>query len=242
MINTVLNCTFKVTARVAYNKDPTVNFKYDKKFLVLEDAVLENNEIYWEFRTIWAGTTQVMVVYDYGEPLFGNERIFDVDIYWPMTNPAHLASSGPGLSDEKIDIHFGLIEPFFGRINVAVDKVYKAFPGAGLYSVNCMRPFYSIGPAYAWIEIPRLVAIFVVGEDKVIITSDEWGCWGEPKKDGGPDIGNKKISWPPKSWDLNLEGAVEILNKASFTSSFFGCLLAQNNNPRNTADIQVPYN
>ncbi|KAF5249444.1 hypothetical protein FANTH_5325 [Fusarium anthophilum] len=222
-------------------KGGSVNIDFDKSFLTLDNARIDDGKIVWTFTAQQTGNTEVFVYVGQTEPPFVYRIPYTVESYVLLddksvpaqtaasfsvsnlgqgSNGTHgVASNGNKNGSQKV----GLPLSWDGFINVGLNLIKKKYPNANLLEVDA-TPLTRKPVENEWGLVNNRIVCGLSGNKTAIIQSTGWGEFGKVQTIDSPFLGDTIISWPVA---LDIHDAFTILRKAGYKQAIYAVTLRQ---------------
>ncbi|KAF5580926.1 hypothetical protein FPANT_9131 [Fusarium pseudoanthophilum] len=222
-------------------KGGSVNVDFDKSFLTLNDARIDDGKIVWTFTAQQTGTTEVVVYVGQTQPPFLYRIPYVVESHVLLddksapaqttasfsvsnqgsvgTNSAASNGHKNGNGNQKV----GLPLSWDGFINVGLNLIKKQYPNANLLEVDA-TPLTRKPVKNEWGLVNNRIVCGLSGNKTAIIQSTGWGEFGKVQTINSPFLGDQVISWPV---DLDIHDAFTILRKAGYKQAIYAVTLRQ---------------
>ncbi|KAF5624327.1 hypothetical protein F52700_9493 [Fusarium sp. NRRL 52700] len=224
-------------------KGGSVSIDFDKSFLTLDNARIDDGKIVWTFTPQQTGTTQVIVYVGQTQPPFVYRVPYIVESHVLLDDksvPTQTAASfsvsnlGQGSSgtygaasnghkngngNQKV----GLPLSWDGFINVGLNLIRKQYPNANLLEVDA-TPSTRKPVENEWGLVNNRIVCGLSDNKTAIIQSTGWGEFGKVQTINSPFLGDVVISWPVA---LDIHDAFTILRKAGYKQAVYAVTLRQ---------------
>ncbi|KAL9562396.1 hypothetical protein ACKAV7_013479 [Fusarium commune] len=231
-------------------KGGSVSIDFDKSFLTLTDARIDDGKIVWTFTAQQTGTTQVFVYVGQTQPRFlyripyivesvvlddksvptQTTAFFSVNNGQGSGGTHGAASNGHKNGNQKV----GLPLSWDGFINVGLNLIKKQYPNANLLEVDA-TPLTRKPVQNEWGLVNNRIVCGLSGNKTAIIQSTGWGEFGKVQTINSPFLGDQVIPWPVT---LDIHDAFTILRKAGYKQAVYAVTLRQ---PLHPGDDQPFY-
>ncbi|KAL7756056.1 hypothetical protein ACKLNR_013049 [Fusarium oxysporum f. sp. zingiberi] len=221
-------------------KGGSASIDFDKSFLTLTDARIEDGKIVWTFTAQQTGTTEVFVYVGQTQPPFlyripyvvESVVLDDKSVPTQTTASFSVNNNGQGSSgtygaapnghkngNQKV----GLPLSWDGFINVGLNLIKKQYPHANLLEVDA-TPLTRKPVQNEWGLVNNRIVCGLSGNKTAIIQSTGWGEFGKVQTINSPFLGDQVIPWPVT---LDIHDAFTILRKAGYKQSIYAVTLRQ---------------
>ncbi|EWY83606.1 hypothetical protein FOYG_13413 [Fusarium oxysporum NRRL 32931] len=221
-------------------KGGSASIDFDKSFLTLTDARIEDGKIVWTFTAQQTGTTEVFVYVGQTQPPFlyripyvvESVVLDDKSVPTQTTASFSVNNNGQGSSgtygaasnghkngNQKV----GLPLSWDGFINVGLNLIKKQYPHANLLEVDA-TPLTRKPVQNEWGLVNNRIVCGLSGNKTAIIQSTGWGEFGKVQTINSPFLGDQVIPWPVT---LDIHDAFTILRKAGYTQAIYAATLRQ---------------
>ncbi|KLO90781.1 uncharacterized protein LW94_10261 [Fusarium fujikuroi] len=224
-------------------KGGSVNIDFDKSFLTLNDARIDDGKILWTLTAQQTGTTEVVVYVGQTQPPFlyripyiveSHVLLDDKPVPTQTTVSFSVSNNGQGSSgtygaasnghkngndNQKV----GLPLSWDGFINVGLNLIKKQYPNANLLEVDA-TPLTRKPVQNEWGLVNNRIVCGLSGNKTAIIQSTGWGEFGKVQTINSPFLGDQVISWPVA---LDIHDAFTILRKAGYKQAVYAVTLRQ---------------
>ena len=198
-INVLWREPFQIKAPADVPKQGSVSIKFDKSFIKIQDATIQDTNLVWVLNSLRTGNTQIIVTTYGGIAEFVSVKTYNVRIF-VLDN----VTSG----ESKIDV-----APFSKEnIDAATVRVREDYPDATLFQfVGISSTFVEISN-----DINDLKATFKDGSSYYSTTQLDGGAWTKPVPAPSPGLGVRIINissiqhWPPQTDDLVKDAGWEL--------------------------------
>lgn len=211
-INVLYKWPFEVQHAAEVPKMGYINIDFDKRFLELESARMDNGQIVWKFNSLETGNTQIIISVNGGIAQYTYRVVKDVRIFVLD----EILEPGPVITQDKNEAEAeSAILSYLGRVNIARRKVLEHYPGALLYKAEAStteRQGVTSPKA-----LGHLRAIFRVDQGTVTINSTGFGSFGAAVFKPGHIVGNANVDWPV---GMDADEADQILKKEGFKGPY----------------------
>lgn len=164
-INAPLREPFQIKALADVPKQGSVSIKFDKSFIEIQDATIQDKDLVWVLNSLRTGNTQIIVTTSGGIAQFVIVKTYNVRIF-VLDN----VTSGESKTDDGIKL------PWIANVEIAERKVRAKYPHAGLIGVEGNSPTFVDSSE----SVKNYKATFTVGLGSVTTTQTEWGEWTSP--------------------------------------------------------------
>ena len=217
-LNVLFREAFGIVQNAEVPKFGTIDIAFDKRYLELDDAGINNNQLVWTFNSLETGDTQVVITIRGGIKPFIQKIIYDVHIF-VLDLPAQ--EEHPRTGDGESMSH---ILGFLGRVHIATRIVQETYPEAVLYNVvasTTLRP--GVESPYL---LTQMKVMFRDQERKgtIVIESNGYGKFKAPVFHPGVIIGNANIDEPV---EMDAIQADKILKAEGYTGPYTSLTLLQ---------------
>lgn len=230
-LNVLYKEPFEVQHPAEVPKMGLINIDFDKRFLELEAAGIDNGQIIWKFNSLETGDTQIIINVNGGIAQYTYRIVKDVRIF---VLP-EILEPGPVIAQGACETEAGLaILSFLGRVNIARRYVLQHYPDAVLYNVEASTTERQgvTSPA----ALGHMRVMFRVKSGTVTIKSTGFGTFGAAQFKQGIIVGNANIDWPV---NVDAEEADQILKKDGFNDPYTALTLLKPLYPGFTDDNYV---
>jgi hypothetical protein len=221
-------------------KGGSASIDFDKSFLTLTDARIEDGKIVWTFTAQQTGTTEVFVYVGQTQPPFlyripyvvESVVLDDKSVPTQTTASFSVNNNGQGSSgtygaasnghkngNQKV----GLPLSWDGFINVGLNLIKKQYPHANLLEVDA-TPLTRKPVQNEWGLVNNRIVCGLSGNKTAIIQSTGWGEFGKVQTINSPFLGDQVIPWPVT---LDIHDAFTILRKAGYKQAIYAVTLRQ---------------
>ncbi|KAG5749733.1 hypothetical protein H9Q69_001261 [Fusarium xylarioides] len=224
-------------------KGGSVSIDFDKSFVTLNDARIEDGKIVWTLTAQQTGTTEVFVYVGQTQPPFlyripyiveshvllddksvptQTAASFKVNNNGQGSGGTHGAASNGhknGNGSQKV----GLPLSWDGFINVGLNLIKKQYPNANLLEVDA-TPLTRKPVENEWGLVNNRIVCGLSGNKTAIIQSTGWGEFGKVQTINSPFLGDQVIYWPVA---LDIHDAFTILRKAGYKQAVYAVTLRQ---------------
>ncbi|KAH7195777.1 hypothetical protein DER44DRAFT_888928 [Fusarium oxysporum] len=221
-------------------KGGSASIDFDKSFLTLTDARIEDGKIVWTFTAQQTGTTEVFVYVGQTQPPFlyripyvvESVVLDDKSVPTQTTASFSVNNNGQGSSgtygaasnghkngNQKV----GLPLSWDGFINVGLNLIRKQYPHANLLEVDA-TPLTRKPVQNEWGLVNNRIVCGLSGNKTAIIQSTGWGEFGKVQTINSPFLGDQVIPWPVT---LDIHDAFTILRKAGYKQAIYAVTLRQ---------------
>lgn len=221
-------------------KGGSASIDFDKSFLTLTDARIEDGKIVWTFTAQQTGTTEVFVYVGQTQPPFlyripyvvESVVLDDKSVPTQTTASFSVNNNGQGSSgtygaasnghkngNQKV----GLPLSWDGFINVGLNLIKKQYPHANLLEVDA-TPLTRKPVQNEWGLVNNRIVCGLSGNKTAIIQSTGWGEFGKVQTINSPFLGDQVIPWPV---NLDIHDAFTILRKAGYKQAIYAVTLRQ---------------
>ncbi|RKK90175.1 hypothetical protein BFJ71_g11730 [Fusarium oxysporum] len=221
-------------------KGGSASIDFDKSFLTLTDARIEDGKIVWTFTAQQTGTTEVFVYVGQTQPPFlyripyvvESVVLDDKSVPTQTTASFSVNNNGQGSSgtygaasnghkngNQKV----GLPLSWDGFINVGLSLIKKQYPHANLLEVDA-TPLTRKPVQNEWGLVNNRIVCGLSGNKTAIIQSTGWGEFGKVQTINSPFLGDQVIPWPVT---LDIHDAFTILRKAGYKQAIYAVTLRQ---------------
>ncbi|KAH7220112.1 hypothetical protein BKA60DRAFT_56708 [Fusarium oxysporum] len=221
-------------------KGGSASIDFDKSFLTLTDARIDDGKIVWTFTAQQTGTTEVFVYVGQTQPPFlyripyvvENVVLDDKSVPTQTTASFSVNNNGQGSSgtygaasnghkngNQKV----GLPLSWDGFINVGLNLIKKQYPHANLLEVDA-TPLTRKPVQNEWGLVNNRIVCGLSGNKTAIIQSTGWGEFGKVQTINSPFLGDQVIPWPVT---LDIHDAFTILRKAGYKQAIYAVTLRQ---------------
>ncbi|EMT71317.1 hypothetical protein ACKRZS_012935 [Fusarium odoratissimum] len=221
-------------------KGGSASIDFDKSFLTLTDARIEDGKIVWTFTAQQTGTTEVFVYVGQTQPPFlyripyvvESVVLDDKSVPTQTTASFSVNNNGQGSSgtygaasnghkngNQKV----GLPLSWDGFINVGLNLIRKQYPHANLLEVDA-TPLTRKPVQNEWGLVNNRIVCGLSGNKTAIIQSTGWGEFGKVQTINSPFLGDQVILWPVT---LDIHDAFTILRKAGYKQAIYAVTLRQ---------------
>jgi hypothetical protein len=225
---------FPIVSGAESNKYYSCTVKFDSNYLTMINAANEEGLIIWTYMPITIGITQVVVTTTLPPPIVGSvQKWYTIEIIG--RSAASIPKSITDGSDSAAPA-----EPlsFIGRVYMAMRIVQHFWPDAELWWVTANLPAGARPPTKNPNELYQLQAAFNVDKGTVIIRSDGWQFWGNPKFYPYKIFGNVIVPFPVK---LDLVPAYRLMVEKGWGDEINGCVLRHPLGPKCEPWDEQPY-
>ncbi|KAH7234367.1 hypothetical protein B0J15DRAFT_571537 [Fusarium solani] len=201
----------------------TVNVAFDRNYISLINAGIDNGNIEWNFTSQQVGATEVGVFVGQSNPPFMYRVVYDVSIVPPndatqakplasfSVSPANGSSNGSKVAaTKKNDASLPL--SWDGFVNIGFNIIKQQFPDAKLYEIDA-TPATTEPVEHEWGLVNNRIVASLDGNRTAIIQSNGWGSFGPVDVIQSPFVGDYVISWPVP---LEIHQAFSILRKGGY--------------------------
>ncbi|KAJ5741807.1 hypothetical protein N7533_011216 [Penicillium manginii] len=228
-INVLYKWPFEVQHAAEVPKMGFINIDFDKRFLEIESASINNGQIVWKFNSLETGDTQIIISVNGGTAQYTYRIVKDVRIF---VLP-EILEPGPVITQDKCEAEAeSAILSFLGRVNIARRKVLQHYPDAVLYNVEAStteRQGVTSPKALGHMRV-----MFRVEKGTVTINSTGYGSFGAAEFKSGSILGNANIDWPV---GMDADEADQILKKEGFKGPYTALNLMKPLYPGFTDDL-----
>ncbi|SCO90729.1 uncharacterized protein FRV6_14857 [Fusarium oxysporum] len=221
-------------------KGGSASIDFDKSFLTLTDARIDDGKIVWTFTAQQTGTTEVFVYVGQTQPPFlyripyvvESVVLDDKSVPTQTTASFSVNNNGQGSSgtygaasnghkngNQKV----GLPLSWDGFINVGLNLIKKQYPHANLLEVDA-TPLTRKPVQNEWGLVNNRIVCGLSGNKTAIIQSTGWGEFGKVQTINSPFLGDQVIPWPVT---LDIHDAFTILRKAGYKQAIYAVTLRQ---------------
>ncbi|EXM19242.1 hypothetical protein RAB80_009495 [Fusarium oxysporum f. sp. vasinfectum] len=221
-------------------KGGSASIDFDKSFLTLTDARIDDGKIVWTFTAQQTGTTEVFVYVGQTQPPFlyripyvvESVVLDDKSVSTQTTASFSVNNNGQGSSgtygaasnghkngNQKV----GLPLSWDGFINVGLNLIKKQYPHANLLEVDA-TPLTRKPVQNEWGLVNNRIVCGLSGNKTAIIQSTGWGEFGKVQTINSPFLGDQVIPWPVT---LDIHDAFTILRKAGYKQAIYAVTLRQ---------------
>ncbi|KAJ4050398.1 hypothetical protein NW761_005193 [Fusarium oxysporum] len=221
-------------------KGGSASIDFDKSFLTLTDARIDDGKIVWTFTAQQTGTTEVFVYVGQTQPPFlyripyvvESVVLDDKSVPTQTTASFSVNNNGQGSSgtygaasnghkngNQKV----GLPLSWDGFINVGLNLIKKQYPHANLLEVDA-TPLTRKPVQNEWGLVNNRIVCGLSGNKTAIIQSTGWGEFGKVQTINSPFLGDQVIPWPVT---LDIHDAFAILRKAGYKQAIYAVTLRQ---------------
>ncbi|KAF5535396.1 hypothetical protein FPHYL_13203 [Fusarium phyllophilum] len=224
-------------------KGGSVSIDFDKSFVTLNDARIEDGKIVWTLTAQQTGTTEIFVYVGQTQPPFLYRIPYIVESHVLLDNKSaptqttasfSVSNNGQGSSgtysaasnghkngngNQKV----GLPLSWDGFINVGLNLIKKQYPNANLLEVDA-TPLTRKPVENEWGLVNNRIVCGLSGNKTAIIQSAGWGEFGKVQTINSPFLGDQVISWPVA---LDIHDAFTILRKAGYKQAIYAVTLRQ---------------
>jgi len=221
-------------------KGGSISIDFDKSYITLIDARIEDGKIEWTFVPQQIGLTEVVVYVGQTSPPYLYRIGYEVEIVQSgdsvplntiaslFVNPSgstgstyRVASNGNGNKNgaEKV----GLALSWDGFINVGLNLIKKQYPNANLLEVDA-TPLTRKPIDNEWGLVNNRIVCGLSDNKTAIIQSTGWGEFGKVQTISSPFLGDQVIPWPVQ---LDIHDAFAILRKAGYKGGVYAVTLRQ---------------
>jgi hypothetical protein len=221
-------------------KGGSISVDFDKSFVTLTDARIDDGKIEWTFNAQQTGNTQVIVYVGQTQPPFLYRVVYDVESVVlddksvpPKTNASFsVSNNGQGSSGtygatsnghKNSAGKVGLPLSWDGFINVGLNLIKKQYPNANLLEVDA-TPLTRKPVENEWGLVNNRIVCGLAGNKTAIIQSTGWGEFGKVQTINSPFLGDQVIPWPVA---LDIHDAFTILRKAGYKQAIYAVTLRQ---------------
>ncbi|KAM0431455.1 hypothetical protein ACHAPT_005432 [Fusarium lateritium] len=224
-IVTGLNQTFTIKQSDSFKGEGgTVNVAFDKNYISLTNAGIDDGNIEWNFTSHLVGATEVAVYVGQSNPPFVYRVVYDVSIVPPndttkvkpltsfSVSPANGSSNGSKVAAIKKNVAAGLPLSWDGFVNIGFNQIKEMFPEAELYEIDA-TPATSEPVENEWGLVNNRIIARVDNVRTAVIRSNGWGSFSPVEVIQSPFVGDSVISWPVP---LEIHQAFTILRKGGY--------------------------
>ncbi|KAF5989080.1 hypothetical protein FCOIX_116 [Fusarium coicis] len=222
-------------------KGGSVSIDFDKSFVTLNDARIEDGKIVWTLTAQQTGTTEIFVYVGQTQPPFLYRIPYVVEIIVLLDDksvPARTTASFSVSNQGSVGTHgaasnghkngngnqkVGLPLSWDGFINVGLNLMKKQYPNANLLEVDA-TPLTRKPVQNEWGLVNNRIVCGLSGNKTAIIQSTGWGEFGKVQTINSPFLGDQVISWPVA---LDIHDAFTILRKAGYKQAIYAVTLRQ---------------
>ncbi|KAF5552786.1 hypothetical protein FNAPI_7007 [Fusarium napiforme] len=221
-------------------KGGSVNVDFDKSFLTLNDARIDDGKIVWTFTAQQTGTTELVVYVGQTQPPFLYRIPYTVESHvllddksaptkttasFSVSNQGSVGTYGAASNGHKNGNgnKVGLPLSWDGFINVGLNLIKKQYPNANLLEVDA-TPLTRKPVQNEWGLVNNRIVCGLSGNKTAIIQSTGWGEFGKVQTINSPFLGDQVISWPVA---LDIHDAFTILRKAGYKQAIYAVTLRQ---------------
>lgn len=248
-IITDLGTTFTIQQSDSFKgQGGTVNIAFDKNFVALTNAGIEEGKIQWTFTSMQVGATGVTVYVGQTNPPFVYRVVHVVSIVPPndpkapeaiayfSLNPAN--SNGNHTKNDTKNVQaagpIGIPISWDGFVNIGFNLIKKEYPDAQLYEIDA-TPATKEPVFNEWGLVNNRIVCRLDGNKTAIIQSNGWGSFGSVQTIDAPFLGDVVLKWPVS---MVIHDAFSILRKAGYEQAVSAVTLRQ---PLNPTDDQPFY-
>lgn len=189
-----------------------INIDFDKRFLELEAAGIDNGQIVWKFNSLETGNTQIIISVNGGIAQYTYRIVKDVRIF---VLP-EILEPGPVITQGKCEPEAeSAILSFLGRANIARRNVLQHYPDAVLYNVEASTTERQGVTSPGGLGHMRVM--FRVQKGTVTVKSTGFGTFGAAQFKQGVIVGNANVDWPVS---MDADEADKILKKEGFKGPY----------------------
>ncbi|KAF4440297.1 hypothetical protein FACUT_3518 [Fusarium acutatum] len=240
-INVLVDEPFTIQQSDSFTgKGGSVNIDFDKSFVTLDDARIEDGKIVWTFTAQQTGATEVVVYVGQTQPPFlyripyvvESHVLEDKSVPTQITASFSVRSTGQGSNgtygatsngNKNGSQKVGLPLSWDGFINVGFNLIKKQYPNANLLEVDA-TPLTRKPVQNEWGLVNNRIVCGLSDNKTAIIQSTGWGEFGKVQTINSPFLGDTVISWPVA---LDIHDAFTILRKAGYKQAVYAVTLRQ---------------
>ncbi|OHE96927.1 hypothetical protein CORC01_07712 [Colletotrichum orchidophilum] len=215
-ITALFKIPFEIRESDSVPRGGNVSISFDKNFLTLTDAGIDNGDIVWTFDSLQTGNTQIGVLIGGGIATFVLQKTYDVRIEVladeAKTKKATLSAASTTTSIDPASA--GEILSWTGFVNIGLNLIRAQHPTARLLEADATP----IGrdPVNDPLALSRLrVVAGLDGNQSAVVQSTGWGEFGSVQVIPGLPLDDVAIAWPLKP-ELELTQAWDILQRSGF--------------------------